>query len=74
MVFFLSEASGSVGTFSGIPALDDALTTSALNLGGAIICGALTYRDYQVGLESVVAFNSYQNNSWRLNENESNIK
>jgi len=43
------KASGAVGTFTDTMPLNEALTNSAINLGGAVVCGGLAYRDYKAG-------------------------
>ena len=37
------------GGFADAPPLEDALTSDAINLSAAIVCGFLAYREYQVG-------------------------
>jgi len=43
------KASGAVGTFTDTQPFSEALTSSGINLGGAIVCGALAFRDYKAG-------------------------
>ena len=38
-----------VGGYSDAMPLDEALTSDAINVGAAIVCGYLAYRDYQAG-------------------------
>jgi len=45
----LSALKAYMGGYSDAPPLDEALTSCAINLGGAIVCALLAYRDYQVG-------------------------
>eukprot|EP00429_Kryptoperidinium_foliaceum_P017827 CAMPEP_0176029114 /NCGR_PEP_ID=MMETSP0120_2-20121206/14301_1 /TAXON_ID=160619 /ORGANISM="Kryptoperidinium foliaceum, Strain CCMP 1326" /LENGTH=354 /DNA_ID=CAMNT_0017362335 /DNA_START=1 /DNA_END=1065 /DNA_ORIENTATION=- len=37
------------GGFSDAPPLDEALTSDAINIGAAIVCGFLAFREYQAG-------------------------
>ncbi|KAG7352931.1 DUF3493 domain containing protein [Nitzschia inconspicua] len=37
------------GGYSDAPPLDEALTSDAINIGGAIVCGLLAYREYKAG-------------------------
>lgn len=37
------------GGYSDAPPLDEALTSDAINIGAAIICGVLAFREYNVG-------------------------
>lgn len=45
----LSALKAYMGGFSDAPPLEEALTNCAINIGGAIVCGLLAYRDYQAG-------------------------
>lgn len=45
----LSALKANMGGYSDAPPLEDALTNCAINLGGAIVCAFLAYRDYQAG-------------------------
>lgn len=38
-----------LGTYSDAPPLEEALTSCGINIAGAIVCGFLAYRDYQLG-------------------------
>jgi len=38
-----------IGGYSDAPPLEEALTSCAINIGGAVVCGLLAYRDYQAG-------------------------
>jgi hypothetical protein len=45
----LNTIKATIGGYNDGPPLDEALTSDAINLGAAIICGVLAYREYQVG-------------------------
>ncbi|KAL3925404.1 MAG: hypothetical protein SGILL_000440 [Bacillariaceae sp.] len=45
----LSTIKALAGGYSDAPPLDEALTSDAINIGAAIICGALAYREYKAG-------------------------
>jgi Protein of unknown function (DUF3493). len=45
----LSALKAYMGGYSDAPPLEEALTSCAINIGGAIVCGLLAYRDYQAG-------------------------
>uniref|UniRef100_A0A7R9ZPU1 Peptidase M14 carboxypeptidase A domain-containing protein n=1 Tax=Craspedostauros australis TaxID=1486917 RepID=A0A7R9ZPU1_9STRA len=45
----LSTVKAAVGGYSDAPPLQEALTNDAINIGAAIVCGVLAYRDYQAG-------------------------
>lgn len=45
----LSALKANMGGYTDVPPLEESLTNCAINLGGAIICGLLAYRDYNVG-------------------------
>lgn len=45
----LSALKAYTGGYSDAPPLEEALTNCAINVGGAIVCGLLAYRDYQAG-------------------------
>jgi hypothetical protein len=45
----LSTIKAVAGGYSDAPPLDEALTSDAINLGAAIICGVLAYREWKVG-------------------------
>jgi hypothetical protein len=37
------------GGYTDAPPLDEALTSDAINIGGAVVCGLLAYREYKAG-------------------------
>jgi Low psii accumulation1 / Rep27 len=37
------------GGYADAPPLDEALTSDAINIGGAVVCGLLAYREYKAG-------------------------
>ena len=39
-----------LGGYSDAPPLDESLTSCAINIGGAIVCGYFAYRDYKLGI------------------------
>lgn len=45
----LSTIKAVAGGYSDAPPLEEALTSDAINLGAAVICGFLAYREYKVG-------------------------
>ena len=45
----LSALKASMGGYTDAMPLDEALTNCAINLGGAVLCAFLAYRDYQAG-------------------------
>jgi hypothetical protein len=45
----LSTIKAVAGGYSDAPPLDEALTSDAINIGAAIICGALAWREYKAG-------------------------
>eukprot|EP00979_Chaetoceros_neogracilis_P011284 scaffold2731_cov151-Chaetoceros_neogracile.AAC.1 len=49
----LSTVKAYVGGYSDAIPLDEALNNCAVNIGGAVVCGYLTYRDYQAGQENL---------------------
>ena len=45
----LNTLKASMGGYADAPPLDEALTSDAINLGAAIVCGLLALREYRVG-------------------------
>lgn len=45
----LNTIKAMAGGYADAPPLDEALTNDAINIGSAIICGFLAYREYKVG-------------------------
>jgi len=49
----LSALKGYMGGFSGVAPLEESLNSCAINLGSALVCGFLTYRDYAAGQKNL---------------------
>mmetsp|Transcript_38092 Transcript_38092/g.77715 ORF Transcript_38092/g.77715 Transcript_38092/m.77715 type:complete len:342 (-) Transcript_38092:339-1364(-) len=45
----LSTVKAAAGTYADAPSLEEALTNCAINLGAAVLCAFLTYRDWKAG-------------------------
>ena len=45
----LNTLKASIGGYTDVPPLQECYQNDAINLGGALVCGALVYRDWQAG-------------------------
>jgi hypothetical protein len=45
----LNTVKALAGGYTDAPPLDEALTSDAINIGGAVVCGFLAYREYKAG-------------------------